>query len=259
MKFFILYLLLLPTCLMAQNKEDKMPRHFTKVQKLWDVNVTGTRPHYVRLKGYYRSYQTNDSIMKYYNDGIVEYYINLKNGKTDLCSYSNRNLHNSKLIAEYKKRAFMVSDKGTFRPWPEDKTLIEQYRKICQIKDSIDSQLILLNQQTIGSIHTDSTLNICQVEINQLPTYKSLTHELFGYSKTDTYDHVVEAYQISPEDYYSFKDLLFQKTDNSYLFSHKKDKRQQLIHVITELYITEKEYVEKKLSFKPQKQTDIRV
>ena len=149
----------------------------------------------------------------------------------------------------------MVSDKGTFRPWPEDKTLIEQYRKNYQIKDSIDSQLILLNQQTIGSIHTDSTLNICQVEINQLPTYKRLTHELFGYSKTDTYDHVVEAYQISPEDYYSFKDLLFQKTDNSYLFSHKKDKRQQLIHVITELYITEKEYVEKKLSFKPQKQT----
>ena len=149
----------------------------------------------------------------------------------------------------------MVSDKGTFRPWPEDKTLIEQYRKNYQIKDSIESQLILLNQQTIGSIHTDSTLNICQVEINQLPTYKSLTHELFGYTKTDTYDHVVEAYQISPEDYYSFKDLLFQKTDNSYLFSHKKDKRQQLIHVITELYITEKEYVEKKLSFKPQKQT----
>ena len=33
----------------------------------------------------------------------------------------------------------MVSDKGTFRPWPEDKTLIEQYRKNYQIKDSIDS------------------------------------------------------------------------------------------------------------------------
>lgn len=255
MKSIFLYFLFLPTCLMAQNKEEKMPSHFTKVQKLQDVSITGTRPHYVRLKGYYRSYQTNDSTMKYYNDGIVEYYINLKNGKTDLCSYSNRNLHNSKLIAEDKKRAFMVSDEGTFRPWPEDKTLIEQYRKNYQIKDSIDSQLILLNQQTIGSIHTDSTLNICQVEINQFPTYKSLTHELFGYSKTDTYDHVVEAYRISPEDYYSFKDLIFQKTDNSYLFSHKKDKRQQLIHVITELYITEKEYVEKKLSFKPQKQT----
>lgn len=193
--------------------------------------------------------------MKYYNDGIVVYYINLKNGKTDLFSYSKRNLHNSQLVAEDKKRAFMVSDNGTFRPWPEGKTLIEQYRKNYQIKDSLDTQLVQLNQQTIGTIHTDSTLNICLIEINQLPTYKSLTHQLFGYNKVDTYDHVVEAYQISREDYYSFKDLLFQKTDNSYLFSHKKDKRQQLIHVITELYITEKEYVEKKLSFKSPKYT----
>ena len=221
MKYFILFLLLLPTCLMAQNKKEEMPSHFTKIVKLQDVNVTGTRPHYVRLKGYYRSYQTNDSIMKYYNDGIVVYYINLKNGKTDLFSYSKRNLHNSQLVADDKKRAFMVSDDGTFRPWPEGKTLIEQYRKNYQIKDSLDTQLVQLNQQTIGTIHTDSTLNICQIEINQLPTYKSLTHQLFGYNKVDTYDHVVEAYQISREDYYSFKDLLFQKTDNSYLFSHK--------------------------------------
>ena len=106
-----------------------------------------------------------------------------------------------------------------------------------------------------GSIRTDSSRNICQIEINQLPTYKNLTHQLFGYTQTDIYDHVVETYQISPEDYYSFKDLLFQKSDNSYLFSHKKDKQQQLIHVITELYITEKEYVEKKQSIKSDSST----
>ena len=100
----------------------------------------------------------------------------------------------------------MVSDKGTFRPWPEEKTLIEQYRKKYQLKDSLGSQLVLLNQQTIGCIQTDSSRNICQIEINQLPTYKNLTHQLFGYTQTDIYDHVVETYQISPEDYYSFKD-----------------------------------------------------
>lgn len=255
MKYQFVLLLFLPTSLMAQNKEEKMPGHITKIQKLEDVNVTGNRPHFIRLKGYYRSYQTNDSVMKYFNDGIVEYYINLKNGKTDLNAYSKRNLHNSRLVSEDKKRAFMVSDEGTFRPWPEEKTLIEQYRKKYQLKDSLGSQLVLLNQQTIGSIQTDSSRNICQIEINQLPTYKNLTHQLFGYTQTDIYDHVVETYQISPEDYYSFKDLLFQKSDNSYLFSHKKDKQQQLIHVITELYITEKEYVEKKQSIKPDSST----
>ena len=66
MKYLFVLLLFLPTCLMAQNKEEKMPGHITKIQKLEDVNVTGNRPHFIRLKGYYRSYQTNDSVMKYF-------------------------------------------------------------------------------------------------------------------------------------------------------------------------------------------------
>lgn len=158
-----------------QGREDSWTYH--KIQKLEDVNVTGNRPHFIRLKGYYRSYQTNDSVMKYFNDGIVEYYINLKNGKTDLNAYSKRNLHNSRLVSEDKKRAFMVSDKGTFRPWPEEKTLIEQYRKKYQLKDSLGSQLVLLNQQTIGCIQTDSTRNICQIEINKIPSLPEATEQ----------------------------------------------------------------------------------
>ena len=80
LKYQLWLLLFLPTCLMAQNKEEKMSGHITKIQKLEDVNVTVNRPHFISLKGYYRSYQTNDSVMKYFNDGIVEYYINLMNG-----------------------------------------------------------------------------------------------------------------------------------------------------------------------------------
>ena len=44
MKYLFVLLLFLPTCLMAQNKEEKMPGHITKIQKLEDVNVTGNRP-----------------------------------------------------------------------------------------------------------------------------------------------------------------------------------------------------------------------
>lgn len=256
----ILCLTLIPSCLTAQEISEKMPGHITKVQKLQDVNVNENRPHYVRLKGYYRSYQTNDSVLKYYKDGIVEYYINLKKVQTDLNTYTKRYLRNSQLIAEDKKRAFTVSDDGTFRPWPEGKTFIEQCRKKYQIADS--TQRILLNNQPIGAITKDCITGICQIEVNQLPTYEKLTHQLFGYTKEDTYDHMVEAYRISPEDYYSFKDLIFQKTDNSYYFSHKKDKQRQHIHVITELFITEKEYVAEKHSTKqkaesPQEATNI--
>ena len=40
MKYLFVLLLFLPTSLMAQNKEEKMPGHITKIQKLEAVNVT---------------------------------------------------------------------------------------------------------------------------------------------------------------------------------------------------------------------------
>ena len=80
MKYLYLVLLLLPLKVLGQ-------------VKLQDVTISGKQPKFVRLKGYFRSYQHNDSLLKYYVDGIVEYYIyghenemykepmNLKRGK----------------------------------------------------------------------------------------------------------------------------------------------------------------------------------
>lgn len=247
-KSIMTLLLFLPTCLQAQESHT-----------LQDVNVTETRPHYVRMKGYYRSYQHNDSTLKYFVDGIVEYYINLKNGKVDLNKYARRNLRNNILVNQDRKRAFSYNDQGTFRPWPEGKTFIELCRKQYALKDSLGMQYIMLGDKPIGRITKSNT---CQIEINLIPTYKNLTHNIFGFTQEDLKDDFVESYQLSPEDYYSFKDLLSQKTDKSYLFSYKKDTHKQLIHVITELYITEKEYVAKKnsinpVSLSPKKATEV--
>lgn len=74
MKYLYLVLLLLPLKVLGQ-------------VKLQDVTINGKQPKFVRLKGYFRSYQHNDSLLKYYEDGIVEYYINLKNEKVYLRKY----------------------------------------------------------------------------------------------------------------------------------------------------------------------------
>lgn len=116
MKYLYLVLLLLPLKVLGQ-------------VKLQDVTISGKQPKFVRLKGYYRSYQHNDSLLKYYVDGIVEYYINLKNEKVYLRIYGCRYLRNEELISKDKKRAFMLSDQATFRPWPEGTTFIEECRK----------------------------------------------------------------------------------------------------------------------------------
>lgn len=214
--------------------------------KLQDVTISSQRPKFVRLKGYYRSYQHNDSVLKYYVDGIVEYYINLKNEKVDIRMYSSRHLRNEELISKDKKRAFMLSDQATFRPWPEGKTFIEECRKKYAIQDSANVGYIKKASQILGRVTTDSINKSCMIEMNMIPTYDKLTHNIFGFTQEMKSDYFMEAYRLSDENYYSFKNLLSQKTDQSYNYWDKKDSRKQLIHVVTELFITEQEYVDDK-------------
>ena len=233
MKYLYLLLLFLPLQALGQIK-------------LQDVTISSQRPKFVRLKGYYRSYQHNDSVLKYYVDGIVEYYINLKNEKVDIRMYSSRHLRNEELVSKDKKRAFMLSDQATFRPWPEGKTFIEECRKKYAIQNSANVGYIKKASQIIGRVTTDSINKSCMIEMDMIPTYDKLTHNIFGFTQEMKSDYFMEAYRLSDEDYYSFKNLLSQKTDQSYNYWHKKDSRKQLIHVVTELFITEQEYVDGK-------------
>lgn len=251
-QIFLSIFLLLPTLGMAQqnNGEGNMPGHLTKVQNLQDVSITETRPHYVRLKGYYRSYQWNDSVLKYYKDGIVEYFVDLKNNRSDVNVYVSRCMRNSRLISQDRKRAFTYSDDQTGKPWLEDKTNIEKCRENYQLRDSIGTKFIMFHGQSIGTIIADSTAGKCLFSLNPMPTYKSNTHQMFGFTTKTLSHHEEEAYTINAEDYYSYKDLLYCKTDDISEYWYKKDAHKQLIHGITELYITEKEYVSKKSSIK---------
>ena len=247
MKYLYLVLLLLPLKVLGQ-------------VKLQDVTISGKQPKFVRLKGYFRSYQHNDSLLKYYEDGIVEYYINLKNEKVYLRKYGSRYLRNEEFISKDKKRAFMLSDQATFRPWPEGTTFIEECRKKYTIQDSANIGYIKKDSQTIGRITTDSVSKCCTIEMDMVPTYDKLSHNIFGFSQEIVSDKFTEAYRLSDEDYYSFKNLIFQKTDQSYNYWHKKDSHKQLIHVVTELFITEQEYVDEKkkesgINLQPQEAT----
>lgn len=160
MKYLYLVLLLLPLKVLGQ-------------VKLQDVTINSKQPKFVRLKGYFRSYQHNDSLLKYYEDGIVEYYINLKNEKVYLRKYGCRYLRNEELISKDKKRAFMLSDQATFRPWPEGISFIEECRKKYTIQDSANVGYIKKDSQTIGRITTDSIRKGCTIEnymsVHRLP------------------------------------------------------------------------------------------
>lgn len=248
MKYFSLIFLLLPLQAWGlpsiATKADTTPIRFGGI--IQDVKITSQRPKYVRLKGYYRSYQSNDSVLKYYVDGIVEYYINLKNGKLDIKNFGSRHMRNDKIISKDRKRAFTLSDQATFRPWLEGTTYIEECKKKYEKKDSIGKIFLFKENKAFGFIKKDSLAKVCYIEADKLPTYNKLSHSLFGFNQEIVSDHFTEAYQLTSDDYYSFKNLLFQKTDQSYNYWYKKDSHKQLIHIITELYITEQEYQDRK-------------
>lgn len=116
----------------------------------------------------------------------------------------------------------MLSDQATFRPWPEGITFIEECRKKYTIQDSANVGYIKKKSQTIGRITTDSIRKCCTIEMDMVPTYDKLSQNIFGFSQEIVSDKFTEAYRLSDEDYYSFKNLIFQKTDQSYNYWHKR-------------------------------------
>ena len=77
--------------------------------KIGNVDVVAKKADYIRLEGYFRSYQLNDSCMKYYQDGIIEFYIPLnKKGHIERNILNKRFLQSDSLIKRDKKRSFSL-------------------------------------------------------------------------------------------------------------------------------------------------------
>ena len=210
-------------------------------------NVTGNRPSLIRLKGY-RSYQTNDSVMKYFNDGIIGVITSTwKVKESDLNAYSKEIFTSQWLFPKTKSEhsCGQLDKEGTFRPWPEEKTFIGAISKEISAERFTGFSTRPLNQQTIGGIQTDSSPEHLSDARNQtsylLPriwrTSTSAPHAQISRPCGGNLSDEV------PEDYYSAQGpALPAKSDSSYLsLSQERASSSKLIHVaITEPYITER-------------------
>ena len=93
-----------------------------------EVSVSARQLDYIYLKVYFRSYQQNDSCLKYFKDGIVHYYIPLHGKRVKRHIEASRLLENKGLIAKDRKRANSVVDKYVTTPYLEEKTLFERIK-----------------------------------------------------------------------------------------------------------------------------------
>ena len=209
------------------------------------VTVTAKNREYVHLKTYFRSYQLNDSCMKYFRDGYLDFFIDTKHKDAERFAIKIRNFQNDSLIDMDKERANTLVDKYIYTPSLDGLTLMETLKKEGWkfTTDSIDSRL-RLNKMVGGAIRIDTIQRVLRVEYNVLSTKKKTPKTLFGYTTRFENYYQTENYIYNPG-YQSYMDLINRKSYRKLFFSHKKDTKEQMIEIFDELYVLEHEYITK--------------
>ncbi|WP_421920453.1 hypothetical protein [Marinifilum sp.] len=210
--------------------------------------VMSSKPEIIVLKGYYRSYELDDNIPKYFTDGIVEYYIPVKNEKKiKMRIIENRSYCNNVLVQAEKKRTNMIVMRLAGIPRIVHgsilKTLSKKNYKVRDISKNIieitkDSSVVGIVERNFG----DSTVLL---NLDFIAPKKHETRTLFNYTSQITSNELTEIYPNIKLSLLSTKDILRRKKHRLILFKHKKDNKSVKLEGIDELYIFNRSYISK--------------
>lgn len=226
-------------------KKD-IPVYLTPIEYQLDaVTVTAKNIEYIHLRTYFRSYQLNDSCMKYFRDGYLDFFIDTKHKDAEKVLVKIRNFQNDSLIDKDKERANTLVDKYIYTPDLDGLTLMETLKKEGweYNTDSIDSRL-LFNEMVGGAIRIDTVQKVLRVEYDVLATKVKKPKTLFGYTTLLENFYQTENYIYNSE-YQSYMDLINRKGYRKLFFGHEKDPREQMIEIFDELYVLEHRYITK--------------
>lgn len=215
------------------------PRNYV----LGEVKITPKDNDYIHLRTYFRSYQLNDSCLKYFKDGFADFFIKLKGKKVKRVVSQARLLGNEALMSRDKKRANMLVDKYITTPYLEKSTLLEGLKEdgcVCQP----DSALAFLYRDgaKVGVIKEDTVNGVCAVTYDALENKGEKKGSLFGYTTRLVYNYQTEVYKDASE-YKSYIDLICKRGYRKLFYKHKKDAKEQMIEVVDELYVLKGECV----------------
>jgi len=147
------------------------------------VTAKSAKPDILVLKGYFRSYQLEDSVPKYYVDGIVEYFISLKNKKPlKMKVLDHRSYRNEELVKKEKQRAYMVSMVSAGVPYIYSLTILQNLGKQYSIQHLSEQEDVIKKEDSIvGIVRINKPLNRIQVDVDLIAPQKAKTEKLFNY------------------------------------------------------------------------------
>jgi hypothetical protein len=201
---------------------------------------------YVVLKGFFRSYQINDNELKYYTDGIVEYYFPKKRKKFSVNLLEHRTFRNQKLIDQVKRRSSMIVMKAAGIPYMDGNTIIDDLDDKYTFVETQNGQDIIKSDLRVGYIRKNNTEKNVQINIDKILPEKENVHSAFGYTSRIQHIEVTENYISDNIQNLKIYDLESRKESREILFGHKKEAVEVAIEAVHEFYVIERRYVTKK-------------
>ena len=207
-----------------------------------EVSVTAKKKKYYHCKVYFRSIEHVDSCLKYYMDGIREFYVDTKSKKV-YCGNTETNYMMSKRkdIAQ-KKRSMMIGDKYMALPSLDKNTLYEETMR--DKKRNIKSGIVYADSTSIGSCEILLDKNEMLLSIDALFPRNTLVTNLFGYTQVLSKHNKTELYRY---DDFNAPSIFSLKSSNSYrhlTLTHKKENLVREIDVEDVFYVVESEYTD---------------
>ena len=209
-----------------------------------EVNVTAKKKKYYHCKVYFRSIEHVDSCLKYYMDGIREFFIDTKSKKVHCGNVVTNYFMSKRQNIAQKKRSMMIGDRYMALPFLDKNTLYEETMR--DKKRNIESGFVYADSISIGSCEIYSDKNEMLLSMDALFPKSTLVLNLFGYTQVLSKYNKTELYRYNDFDAPSVFNL---KSSNSYrhlTLTHKKENIVRDIDVEDIFYIVEYEYTDTK-------------
>ena len=212
--------------------------------KISEVNVTAKKKKYFHCKVFFRSIEHVDSCLKYYMDGIREFFIDTKSKKVHCGNVVTNYFMSKRQDIAQKKRSMMIGDRYMALPFLDKNTLYEETMR--DKKRNIESGIVYADSISIGSYEIRSDNSEMLLSIDALWPKNSLVTNLFGYTQVLSKYNKTELYRYNDFDAPSVFNL---KSSNSYrhlTLTHKKEDIIRDIDVEDMFYVVEYEYTNTK-------------
>ena len=213
---------------------------------LSEVSVTANRKKYYHCKVYFRSIEHVDSCLKYYMDGIREFYIDTKSKKVHLGNTVTNYFTSKRKDIAQKNRSMMIVDKYMALPYLDKFTLYEETMR--DKKRNIESGIIYADSISIGSQEVFLDKDEMLLSVDALFPRNALVTNLFGYTQVLSNHNKTELYRYNDFDAPTIFNL---KSSNRYrhlTLTHKKENIVRDIDVEDAFYVVEYEYIDTKES-----------